>query len=629
MYLAEIYATGFRCFGPTAPLTLSLRRGLNILAGPNDAGKTAVIDAPRFVLWTRGDDYQRLDMSDFHVKPNGERVTELLIRCKFDGLTVQEQSRFLEWCTNEAGTLRLYVCLRGTLRKLQGGGHTVLTQYRACKDADGMAVEGDLREYLRTTYLRPLRDAERELRSGRRSRLSRILGALPAMAAQSVPAAAGQQATLLDTLKEADIGVEANPGVQTVQQTVNTKYLEDLSFADDPLTATLGLGAKGSFDQLLERLELYLNAPPGQIEKLSRGLGYNNLLFMAAELLLLQSHPEQVPLLLLEEPEAHLHPQHQTLFMQVLEEKAAQPKADDLRQQVQVLLSTHSPTLAASANLDAIVMMMGHRVFPLATGSTKLQADDYDFLRRFLDATKANLFFARGLIVVEGDAENILLPAVARKIGRPLGKHGVSIVKVGHRGLFRYSRILQRADNSAMPIPVALLLDRDIPPDQAKQLVGDRETEGEWVAADKEAYITNLSKDAGGSVKSFASPQWTLEFDLAKDPRFAGLMHQAVQLAKGSRVKTRAQICADAVAEVAGWQADPAKSAEAIAVRIFEPLFKKYVSKAEAAEQLARLIDELSDDVRVFREKVPAYIIDAIDYTTGAALAAVGGARVP
>jgi hypothetical protein len=177
---------------------------------------------------------------------------------------------------------------------------------------------------------------------------------------------------LLDTMRSADGNVEGNPGVRAVQQAVNARYLDDLSFADDPLKATLGLGAKGSFDQLLERLELYLNAPPGQLERLNRGLGYNNLLFMAAELLLLQSHPEQLPLLLLEEPEAHLHPQHQTLFMQVLEDKASEPPTGNPRQQVQVLLSTHSPTLAAGVNLEAMILMVGHKVFPLAKGQTRL-----------------------------------------------------------------------------------------------------------------------------------------------------------------------------------------------------------------------------------------------------------------
>jgi putative ATP-dependent endonuclease of OLD family len=162
MYILEVFASGFRCFPPESPLLLQLRHGLNILAGPNDAGKSAIIDATRHVLWTRGDDFVRLDAGDFHVRPNGERVSDLLIRCSFE-LSSSEQARFLEWCTNEDGRLRLHVCLRATLRRSPGGGDVVTTQYRAGRNADGPPLEGDLREYLKATYLRPLRDAEREL----------------------------------------------------------------------------------------------------------------------------------------------------------------------------------------------------------------------------------------------------------------------------------------------------------------------------------------------------------------------------------------------------------------------------------------------------------------------------------
>lgn len=281
MYISEIAASGFRCFSSEQPLLLKLSPGLNIIVGANDAGKTAVIDAPRHVLWTRGDDFVRLDVGDFHVNAAGLRSTALLIRCSFSNLSANEEARFLEWCSNEGGVLRLHVCLRGVLREAAGGGHSVMTQYRAGRDGDGPPLEGDLREYLKSTYLRPLRDAERELRAGRRSRLSRILGALPAMSAQSKAAAVGAPPTLIETLRAADNEVDANPGVQAVQSAVNREFLDKLSFAGDPIQATLGLGAKGSFDQILERFELYLNSVG--THRVQRGLGYNNLLFMAAD----------------------------------------------------------------------------------------------------------------------------------------------------------------------------------------------------------------------------------------------------------------------------------------------------------------------------------------------------------
>lgn len=617
MYISEIFAGGFRCFAQTAPLRLALSPGLNILVGPNDAGKSTIIDAVRYLLWSRGDDYVRPDLHDFYVDAGGVRACDFVVRCTFDGLTVDEQSRFLEWCTNEKGKLRLHVCMRGALRTSAGGGSFVTTQYRSGEDGEGLPLDGELREYLRTTYLKPLRDAERELRAGRRSRLSRILGAMPAMGNEWKPAEAGGPATLFDTLKTADDEVRANDAITGIQEQVNTSFLGKLSFVDDPLVATLDLGAKGSFDQVLERLELYLNPRQGG-ERVPRGLGYNNLLFMAAELLLLQSHPDQVPFLLIEEPEAHLHPQHQTLFMEVLAERAASPKTAEAAPQVQVLLTTHSPHLAAGASLETMTMIVGHRTFPLGTGHTRLDADDYEFLRRFLDATKANLFFARALIVVEGDGENLLLPAIAQKLGKPLSSHGVSLVNVGHRGLFRYSRILQRCKGDAIPVPVALIPDRDIPPKEAKALVGKRETEDELKPEAIENLMKALRRDAGDPVEAFIADSWTLEFDLALRPGLAADVHQAIQLAKSSSRKPAAlaTIRKRAAEEYAGWVA-AGKSAIEIAVLIYQPLLEKGASKAQVAEQLAAILRARPEEPAAMRGLLPPYLVRAVDYVTG------------
>ncbi|WP_165832205.1 ATP-dependent nuclease [Caulobacter radicis] len=625
MHISEIYASGFRCFSADSPLRLALSAGLNILVGPNDAGKSAVIDAARYVLWTRGDDYIRPDLHDFHVDAAGARTSDFVVRCTFDGLTPEEESRFLEWCVNESGKLRLHVCLRASVRASAGGGSVVTSQHRAGAEGEGLPLDGELREYLKATYLKPLRDAERELRAGRRSRLSRILGAMPTMGPQAKPGADPTKPTLYDTLAAADRDVRGNTAVDGVKTSVNTDFLSQLSFADDPLVATLDLGARGSFDQILERFELYLNPARGS-ERVLRGLGYNNLLFMAAELLLLQSHPDQVPFLLIEEPEAHLHPQHQTLFMDVLAARAAPPQDQEHRQQVQILLTTHSPQLAAGADLETMTMIFGHRAFPLGAAHTRLEVDDYEFLRRFLDATKANLFFARALIVVEGDGENLLLPALAEKLGRPLSRHGVSIVKVGHRGLFRYSRILQRKAGAAVGVPVALVPDWDIPPPEAKTLVTPRLTVDEWEDEDLTAHIATLTRDEGGGVKAFIADHWTLEFDLALQPALAADVHLAVQLAKTTSRQPAwlEKIRLEAAQTYAAWQSQ-GLSAVDIAVNIFRPLHDKTASKAEVAEQLAKILRARADKPEAMRATLPPYLVAAIDHVTGGAPAPAAG----
>ena len=102
--------------------------------------------------------------------------------------------------------------------------------------------------------------------------------------------------------------------------------------------------------------------------------------------------------------------------------------------------------------------------YDLAEGQTGLQKGDYLFLQRFLDSTKANLFFAKGIIMVEGDAENILIPVVADILGYPLEKYGISVVNVGSTAFLRYSGIMVRKDGTDIGIPVSVITDCDVRP---------------------------------------------------------------------------------------------------------------------------------------------------------------------
>ena len=150
MLLTEVYAVGFRSFGPNTPLKLKLWKGVNVLVGENDSGKTAIVDAIRLALGSRSEDYFRLTPDDFHVAPEG-RVEQLAVRCTFDDLTKEEQVQFLEWCVLESGMVRLHIHLSGRIRS----GTRVSWERKSGKEGEGPSVEGALREYLRATYLRP------------------------------------------------------------------------------------------------------------------------------------------------------------------------------------------------------------------------------------------------------------------------------------------------------------------------------------------------------------------------------------------------------------------------------------------------------------------------------------------
>jgi putative ATP-dependent endonuclease of OLD family len=259
-----------------------------------------------------------------------------------------------------------------------------------------------------------------------------------------------------------------------------------------------------------------------------------------------------------------------------------------------------------------------------------LDRSDYQFLRRFLDATKANLFFAKGVAIVEGDAENILLPVIAELLKQPFSKHGVSVVNVGSRGLFRYVRIFQRKGGPDMPIRVACLADRDVPPDAATYVPKRTNRAGkelptfdsDFKASDVAQIEADLKANDGGSVQSFVSPAWTLEHDLA----LYGLaedVHVAIQLARKARRKPRGLTSDDfdktevkAREKYKAW-VNSGLTREEIAANVYEDLFRGRASKAEAAQFLAEVLHRRAPKPKVLRKMLPKYLTEAIDYLTG------------
>ncbi len=536
MYLANIKLWNFRKFGSGEEfdlekpnLSLPLKHGLNVLIGENDSGKSAILDAIKLVLGTHSIEWTRPHDEDFFEDSNRFRI-----ELTFDGLTDAEAKNFTEWIGWTGEGVDCTTSLRLNYDVKRNSERILPSDVKAGADKEGLSLDAEAREYLKATYLKPLRDAKAELIPKRNSRLSQIL--------QGHEAFRGKESDhhlvrLFDQFNEAIDqyfkGEEASGAPLSDQKGLELKneidrYIKSFSATDR--STNLGVTeSKGKLKSLLEKLELSIR------DDINPGLGTLNHLFMASELVHLNKENwSGLRLALIEELEAHLHPQAQ---MQIIESLQKEPGA-------QFLLTTHSPNLASKVKLDELVICNGSWAFPMGKDSagkesTTLDAPDHQFLEHFLDVTKSNLFFAKGVVMVEGWAEEILLPALAKKmkksglISKDLTEAGVSVINVGGMSFLRYSKIFVRKEGREIDVPVAIVTDVDVPAfDKVPRMDADGHpvknargrVEYEYVGREGDVVSSEIGVETrrrendfnAQKVKVFVSAKWTLEYCLFK-----------------------------------------------------------------------------------------------------------------
>lgn len=646
MYLKKLIIENFRCFGEGKDrFEVELAPGLSALVGANDAGKTAVVDALRFALGTSDQDWARIEDSDFN-----NSAKPIRIGCQYVDLDAKNLAAFFEYLTYGTGggkpSLFVQWSVDPAIKQRRGRPYR---RPSCTSGADGKGAEfsQEARYLLQATYLRPLRDTEAALTAGRGSRLAQVLHQSSHIKKGS--AYDGTKLLSDQKLSIASITTLLNEllanqeGVKDISEKIN-QTLTSLALLDEGLQSAIHVSGADQLEdarlrELLEKLDLRLTGK-GRL-----GLGSDNLLFMACELLLLsQDDTGSNRMLLIEEPEAHLHAQRQLQVMKALQTQAKE-------KQIQVIVTTHSSNLSSAIALDNLVIVSDRRGFPLTSDKTLLDASDYRFLTRYLDSTRANLFFARAVVVVEGAGENILLPTLASLLDRDFTSYGVSIVNVGSTGLGRYARIFRRRDAAAGSIktPVACITDMDVRTNCSPSIMGAFDKNGKlpenrrWKMKSDFADAAALAKHRadkgtgtdGEHVKTFVADEWTFEYDLALGALTNGAYPMtlakdvavAIALAKedekihaGGRKREEVEAEGEAAFEAAKAKAAPADGCtteEVLATTIYAGVGKlKGIAAQYLAERLIKRFEDKSLDATSLRAALPKYLIDAITYVT-------------
>ena len=338
MFLSVLDLTNFRSFSKER---VSLTKPLSVLVGENNGGKSNVIDAVRLVtspLNGRRDLY--CEQSDIRF---GSGASSFEIEATFQDLTPAQQGRLISATTDD--TLQ-----RATFGLTYDTDTEPYTRPTLWAGRYRSAPEVGARELIRHVYLPPLRDARRTLASGNPARIHALLRLF---LGQHDPDEVAK--SLARTQSHEILG------------SVDTAVASDLNALTEAVRgqqAALGFNTDERLIDIARDLRFKLSDHGVDPEELRySGHGFANLLYIATIALELErTRDAELTIFLVEEPEAHLHPQLQAAVLHYLEEKTTQSLAprrerDAPAGNLQVIVATHSPNLTAWLPIDSLIFV--------------------------------------------------------------------------------------------------------------------------------------------------------------------------------------------------------------------------------------------------------------------------------
>lgn len=354
--------------------------------------------------------------------------------------------------------------LRFYTYKIWGGEPTVQNQ------ADGEA----LRKF-DFQFLDAIRDVEKDLISGRNVMLKDVLKFFLDYDIKS----STDPSEVKDSKakqKSDDFLKESSKLIEMLDDRIKSGKEQILSYAKDTgasLKSEPNFQGETSDIEMLSFLKLIIEEKTGfKIPASHNGLGYNNLIYISILLAKMQADADEdylgsnskvFPILVIEEPEAHLHPSMQDKFLKFLKGNISKDKVR------QIFITSHSTHVTSAIELDEIICLhhdlhgstrVGYLGKVFEDNSEGVKSKKY--VKRFLDATKSNMLFAEKIILVEGIAEQLLISILAKYLELSLEDHHIAVINIGGRYFNHFLKLFDvQLNNLAILKKVVCLTDRD------------------------------------------------------------------------------------------------------------------------------------------------------------------------
>jgi len=493
MHISKLTLVNYRNFKNT---TLQFRKGVNTIIGENGSGKSNILRAIRLLL----DDTMvrasyRLDESDFSRSLGQWQGHWIIISMEFEEISTDEsvQALFLHGTATldetpvRKATYNLIFRPKKEIRlKLAGLDLFDADQLAEIRDAITIddyetiftgrswadfsdsdlykALAGDFDRCLfasetefpaigskvpgflsvtkevSLTFIQALRDVVAEFHN---NRTNPLLTLLKSKSGEINPAT---MQPISELVRELNTSIEALEDVQSVRSHIRETIKDAAGETYSPASLSIKSDLPEEADKLFQSLRLFVGESEegyeGAIHELS--LGGANLIYLTLKLLEFKYQREKMAManfLLVEEPEAHIHTHIQkTLFDRI--------KYSD----AQIIYTTHSTHISEVSNVSNVNILGRHgsscEAYQPATG---LEPTHVTSIQRYLDAVRSNLLFAKSVILVEGDVEEILIPVLVKRVlGLSVDELGISVINIRSTGfknvaiLFHNLRIRKR-----------------------------------------------------------------------------------------------------------------------------------------------------------------------------------------
>lgn len=503
LYISEVEIDGLRGFSESK--TIRFNDGINVIIGHNNSGKTTILKALDLVF---GKTNKKLSVDDFNKNVSIASLKEKSPSIKIT-VTLKESSNEDEysedlvtvatWLTKIEKPYEAKLTYECFLSKKEEDNYEASMSSISSEDPQDYWNEikyNFQRKYVNRIlignpshenildsesiskfdfqFLSAIRDVERDMFSGRNSLLKEVIDFFIDYEVKTNNELSNNDKKKELKAKRVKFSNDAQVLITQLQDRMKIGKKHMLKYAED--TGASYENMKPDFEgrildtELYSALKLIVESETGvKIPAYQNGLGYNNLIYISLLLAKMQknasgdymgSNAKVYSMLAIEEPEAHLHPNMQYKFLKFL----SQNKEKEVRQ---IFITTHSPNITAAVDLKSIILLHKNNgdlniAYPGAVFSDSVEdQESLKYVQRFLDVTKSDMFFAKGVLLVEGISEQLLIPEFSKLLDEDLIDKQISIINIGGRYFNHFLKLFDTNNKNAINKKVACITDLD------------------------------------------------------------------------------------------------------------------------------------------------------------------------